>query len=700
MDEEIKQAYIDNPTDDAELRQLMVNSFRGIIDFCDEMNYARWLNKRNLPEKIRNYVIRYYNSEDEKRRPGALGFYDRETKQILIRKHSNKFKNRIMHLKYIARHETLHSVSHANKMFDKFIDEGLTEYLNHAIMEYEIQKNPSIRKETLDEKLGSYIEAVSFVSFLYSVFGNALIKNYIQGLSPEFENYALSFLSEDGERDFKSTSDFRTALDIAYTHLYGNQLTGAKISEREKDALERKYRTEALPRLLYLSKNIIINKIREASNNLDFIQNNNNALSFNNEKKESLIDSISALFSTKSALYKNMFGSIDERNLELLRKDAVKRALEIIEPQERLLNDSSLSQSAKKEKLYEMFYKTINKTEANGSINLSRALLKLCKITNTLYKEEGKEKAAIDKFLKSYLPQKANNKALCDFILSDTIVNMLRDLSKRVNESSRLASDSSFVKIRKDLYIEHRDNKDYMFKLTPKGIISAPLIEGRNNTHTLLDFDGKTYNIENLHSSLDKLKIFEGRNDITPSEKVELDSEEDLVCQVFSDKYLGIIEDKLHSNVYVNASTNPKLLKRKHRVIDFDSLIEDLEIFHKISSQEFFNEKLTHYLNTIIKENFYFTAEALGKSDTGKNQILLSMRDSINKILDANCTLDSRISHTSNLETQNALLENNRLQQYNYEEREKRETSSWGGLKGIKAAVTNFRSQQDYNPKH
>ncbi len=302
--------------------------------------------------------------------------------------------------------------------------------------------------------------------------------------------------------------------------------------------------------------------------------------------------------------------------------------------------------------------------------------------------------------MKSYLPPKANNKVLCDFILSDTIVNMLRDLSERVNDSSRLASDSSFVKIRKDLYIEHRDNKDYMFKLTPKGIISAPLIEGKNHTHTLLDFDGNTYNIENLHSSLDKLKIFEGRNDITPSEKVELDSEEDLVCQVFSNRYLEIIEDKLNSNVYVNASSNPKLLSKRHRVIDFDSLIEDLEIFHKISSERFFNEKLTHYLNTIIKENFYFTAEALGKSDTGKNQILLSMRDSINKILDANCTLDSRISYTSNLEAQNDLLENNRLQQYNYEEREKRETSSWGGLKGIKAAVTNFRSQQDYNPKH
>ena len=75
MDDELEQAFSENKMTDERARELLRESISSIVKYCKEKDFYRWLQKRDLPKKIREAIIEEFNEEDKQRYPNWSGYH-------------------------------------------------------------------------------------------------------------------------------------------------------------------------------------------------------------------------------------------------------------------------------------------------------------------------------------------------------------------------------------------------------------------------------------------------------------------------------------------------------------------------------------------------------------------------------------------------------------------------------------------------
>lgn len=701
VNNDVIQAFWDNPTDEEELRNLMISSFTDIIKYFNKMDYTRWINKRNLPDMIRRYVIRYYDREAEASKPGALGLYSDETKDVRIRKHSDKYKNRLFDMKHVTRHETLHFIAHAGSTFHAFIDEGLTELLNKIILANKALEDKETRKNLQNSNFDSYSESVSFAKFLCSIFGKDMIKNFISGVSPEFYERFYSSITPDGKEDMMKTGVFNTVLDNAFSCLYAPILDNQPLTEGERRKNREKFE-DTIPLIMNFLQNIIINRVREEANDLAFIKNEGGSLSLDEERVRKCVEAAQGFLGSDSPLYKHYLSKLKPEDLAKRRKDLTKALAEVITSKAIPLSDASLSKEETKRQLFANFTDDISKKEENKALNVSRAIMRICKVANIIYPGENKESELIKQFLEENLPSRITKNAdFMGFLTSPTTLQFFKLLSAKNDEAKRKSITTSYIRIRKDLYLEQRDDQASLFAITSKEIMNVPLVEGKNGTFSILDFEGKTYTIENLHKGLGTLRIFEGNKDITPKFKRQFRGEEEFGSEIISEFFLSQTYSKVAENAYVHLGNNSGNQDRRTRLIDFESIIRDVGNFNDVVSEDFSIKTLKALFEQIVQDNFYFTPQAMPEGTNAtfeKRKNIAVMVDSMRQLLNFPHEPDS--FSLDILQTANESLDDLRWMQVKYEQWKKKKEERKVTLQNVKKNVERIKTQVKYIPKH
>ena len=701
VNDDINQAFWDNPTNEAELRDLMVSSFVDIIKYFNKMDYTRWINKRNLPDMIRNYIIDYYDRDAEKKKPGALGIYSDERKDVRIRKYSDKYRNRVFDMRHVARHETLHYIAHAGNTFHSFIDEGLTELFNKIIEADQASQNSEMKRNLMASKHDSYSESVSFASFLLSIFGKDLAKNFISGVSPEFYSRFYSSITPNGKEDIQKTGVFNTLLDDAFSQLYAPILNNQDVSAEEINKKREKFE-RSIPLLMTFIQNIIVNRVREESDDLEFIKSENGNLSLDLEKIEKYANASLSFLSSKSPLYKHFLSKLPADELEKRRVALKKALIGVITTKAMPLSDKTLSEEELKRQLFANYTDRIKEKEANRAHNVSKALLQICKVAGIIYPNENREKSLIEQYLKENLPSYITNDAdFMNFITGQESINLFKLLSKKKEDAKANYASTSYIRVRENFYIEKKDDQASLFVVTKNGIENIPLIEGKDGSFSILDYNGHTYTIENLHRGLEEFRIYEGNNDITPRYKREFNGEEELCSNIISDFYMSRVYSKIAENAYIRLGNNSGNEARKNRIIDFEAIIQDLGYFNDIVSEDFSTKTLSSIYTQIIKDNFYFTQDALEEGRNAsfeRKRSLALLVDSTHRIL--NFPNEPDDYSVDIIQTANETLDDYRWKQIRYEQYKKMKDESKVTLRSVRDICNKIKARKDYVPRH
>ncbi len=222
---------------DEQLRTLMHDSFDHIFKYLGKENFLRWINMRNLSDRIKKLSIEEFSQEDKENYPTWNGYYTLGTDRIKLR-NKHDINSNI--------HETYHFVSDNDGRFPTFMNEGLTEYLNN---------------NTLNGSK-AYRMNVSVAKFLHKTLGDSIIKAYLTGNVKKFEEYFSSYTSNDGNAKRSSLEDFYKKLNTIHDFKYG-------LANKDNKTSQSEFNLAMKDTAKYL-ETIASNYIRKKAQNLDY----------------------------------------------------------------------------------------------------------------------------------------------------------------------------------------------------------------------------------------------------------------------------------------------------------------------------------------------------------------------------------------------------------------------------------------------
>ena len=221
---------------DEHLKQIITEVFEQKFSYMSKMDYYRWLNGRQLAERIKKLTVELMTQEDIDKYPNFAGYYTNGTDRVKIKDPSI--------VPSVLDHELNHFINDNTKQFPRFINEGITEFLTQESFKSAGKSTPYV----------AYKINVSTIAFLYSIFGDELIKCYLSGVTPEFETKLSKYLKASDQDSLKDFYDVLEELH-AYYHPY---------NEEEKKKLEAKkdrIREKTLPKRDKYLENILTNSI-------------------------------------------------------------------------------------------------------------------------------------------------------------------------------------------------------------------------------------------------------------------------------------------------------------------------------------------------------------------------------------------------------------------------------------------------------
>ena len=238
MGEELREALAENGIEDKEIRTLLKNSLEGIFKYFNREKFMRWINHSLISDRVKTLIIEEFNSQERSEIPDTLGLYSRKQNTIKLNSFEpitiKGFKTKsgnYTSMDTVLTHELLHFISASNKHFSTFIDEGLTELL-------------TIR--TKENEACTYHKNVAFALILEHVFGDELFKNYLLGVTPEFESKLSSYISNDGKPSEEELKIFRKVLDGIHMAMYSDYEFDNSLLKKISDVFQYKF----IPQLL------------------------------------------------------------------------------------------------------------------------------------------------------------------------------------------------------------------------------------------------------------------------------------------------------------------------------------------------------------------------------------------------------------------------------------------------------------------
>lgn len=286
MDKRIERSIEENKNLSDEFRAIAKTCFGRIFDMLGKRNFERWIDKRELSDRIKELVIESMTLEDEEKHPDWAGFYTRGTNQIRIKSYKN-----LRNIEDTATHEKLHFITDKGNTFPTFIDEGLTEYM----------------KGMAEDGANTYVENVATVEFLHKIFGDSLIKAYLIGKPVEF-NKKFAGLLENSERlkqdeglievrkFYEHLKKFQEFSDARKMYLRAcDENNAGKYTEEEKDEYLEKFKltldsfSEIRDDLNEMFQRLVVAKISKMAKDLQFYRNGTLDLEYATQEINSLL---------------------------------------------------------------------------------------------------------------------------------------------------------------------------------------------------------------------------------------------------------------------------------------------------------------------------------------------------------------------------------------------------------------------------
>ena len=144
MDKRIERSIEENKNLSDEFRAIAKTCFGRIFDMLGKRNFERWIDKRELSDRIKELVIESMTLEDEEKHPDWAGFYTRGTNQIRIKSYKN-----LRNIEDTATHEKLHFMTDKGNTFPTFIDESAILFETICVSGGRVGLNIAINPEQL-----------------------------------------------------------------------------------------------------------------------------------------------------------------------------------------------------------------------------------------------------------------------------------------------------------------------------------------------------------------------------------------------------------------------------------------------------------------------------------------------------------------------------------------------------------------------
>ncbi len=158
MDKRYQDSLNEMNISDEKIKNIIISVFEEKFSFMSKANYLRWLNSRNISDRIKKITTKIMQKDDNLY-SSAAAYYSNGTDMITYKEEYSEDNT-------MWDHELNHFLSDNIRNFNSFINEGITEFLS---------LNTTKAKPTV------YRYNVNFVKLLYRAFGDELIKAYLTG---------------------------------------------------------------------------------------------------------------------------------------------------------------------------------------------------------------------------------------------------------------------------------------------------------------------------------------------------------------------------------------------------------------------------------------------------------------------------------------------------------------------------------------
>ena len=517
-------------------RNIMHDTFDILYSSLGSKNLLRWINERNISNRIKEIAVEEFTKEDLKKKPNTLGYYTLGTNRIRLRDKNNK---------HTLVHETLHFLTDdrfSGKAFPTFIDEGLTEYLNR-----EFEKLNTGNKEVKY----SYPQNVDFIEFLHGVIGDSLIKAYLTGTSQEFAEEFSTYVTKDGSASIKALEVLYNTLNEVHSVKYDDSIVKSEnFKERKKYVIENDY-----PKIREFAGNIVANAIRKKAHDLEYYKDGKldvdaivNDIEQLTKKTIRLLEKNEAFgllrdtptkekLELEESIYKNALIAVLQEshisNDEI--EDIINKSFEngslgnedkiVYYKPSKMNNGGKLSKEISvhsgENPVRDLIAKRLGNVDAykiksNNEYRYSTTafLMDASLILDKMEIKDDLKPFVLDSIILRYLPQNINRDLVKTMI--DKYSKLYVALYQKQQWNKRNVIDSKFVKISDTKFIEKRDNKFYFLDYDEKtGKFSEHEMQGtpadrkmKFSKETLDQFGGSvmriTYTDENVEESAKK----------------------------------------------------------------------------------------------------------------------------------------------------------------------------------------------------
>ena len=498
MDEIYVSALEDNPNIDADLKKVVIDSFRSVFYTLGEYGFMRWIDMANMPERLKILIVEEFNAEDLIRYSNCSGYFSGSGLSIDPDKIKVRDK-RAYSVSDTLKHEDLHFFSKGWEIWHlgKFQGEGVIQYLKILTSIPREKRNMNYYSSSI------YKENVDYINFITQVIGYEIIRaGFDFGYIGSFEKLMASYITDsqedmEGRKCSDIYEDYKKKLDKIHKYLHPVN----EEEEIENRKLEKEVVNELYPQLKEIIVNIMVHSIRIKARNLDYYSDG--VFQADNLEKDlkRCIDIVNIALVSKQRFnlsWQNQYTIDNFISRDIFEKRALEAALiesgidsskisEVVDlymknrfsiRDEFSENCTSILGGERASILKRVLDKKIPKDKEWG---ISEYFMTVANIMRKMGIKGNEIQFVVDSILVRYLPPNISPK-----IAKQILGNHLEFFSElyRINQDSiNNIYDIKFVKMGENQFVECRDNVLYYVEFNPK--------EG-NFEYTLISPDAET----------------------------------------------------------------------------------------------------------------------------------------------------------------------------------------------------------------
>jgi len=608
MDKRLENSLEENEKMSDEFKILAISCFGRIFSMLGHKNFERWINKKDLSQRIKQLIIEAMTEEEIEKNPTWLGYYTIGKNKIKVLDGDSNSD-----VEGTATHEAFHFITDISGKFCTFLNEGITEYLRG------LARNGS----------KSYKINVETVKFLHEIFGDLIIKSYLTGSINEFNDKFENMISstEDKESFFGSYMDIeKFYLNLNSYHKYVSargkyfaKKRNGKCTNEELKKYEGTYKSkeneylEVQSDVQKMFQRIIVGKITQMAKKFEFYKNGMLDLELASRTIQDMI-----------ALAPFRRFSKDIKLIEENIQQTIELSFQsVVENSHLLAYDCGNEKEEKKQRLLSKLVPPVMVTDKEVIItdtvidkddpefvgnteSITADLIFMLQNDGSLSLQQYLEKLAIlqDKMNISDEEMERILATHNDYILENAkdtekisieiikAFSRIRKINQLQDQRERNTVKSTYRSIGNDCYIEQRDNQFFYIEIDENGEFIEQLLPYRNN----IVFSGLVRRLDiSCIDSISNIQVQKNGISINPGEELSFEEMKKIELEnaltahirekIQSFKYMTIVDDAANPYEIEGIGYTTEVDERS-RKIDFNQFISDIRDIIRFIDQE------------------------------------------------------------------------------------------------------------------